>query len=447
MHQTTPVSSARLWYDSSHASLCLLGLHLRRIGFFRELETGITIKQKTIIYTPAQKLEMLLVSLLAGATAVSHSGRTLRIDEALQAAFGLPGCADQSVLADTLDAATPEDVAALRTAVDAILVRFSRARRHAMATSLLVIDVDLSPLPASRRAERSERGYFGRCRSKTGRKLVRVRASQYQETIYEEVLSGRMVEALPILQTAIAATERLLAMDGESDAARAKRARTEIRLDSGWGSDAIITWLLERGYQVTGKLKSSSRVRKLVARIDTWAPTSSLGRSVASVPEPVVYARPVQQYAVRTPSTERESGYQTAVLFTTRADLDGPAVVDHYDARAGMESDLKGDKRGLGLGVIRKQWFGAQQVVVLLIGLAHNLLIWSRHWLATTVPRVGECGIVRLVQEVWAVPGRVKIRDGAIRRVRLKQKHPRARDVCRGFSDLLPTDLTLGVLG
>src|SRR5438105_2721261 len=117
-HPTTP-SRDRVWHDSSHASLCLLGTHLRAIGFFQELEAGITIRQKALRYTPAQKLEMLLVSLLTGATAVSHTSRTLRADEALQAAFGLPGCADQPVIAETLDVATPEDVAALRAAINA----------------------------------------------------------------------------------------------------------------------------------------------------------------------------------------------------------------------------------------------------------------------------------------------------------------------------------------
>jgi hypothetical protein len=61
--------------------------------------------------------------------------------------------------------------------------RFSRARQQELTQDLLVLDVDLSPLPASRQSEGSERGYMGRCRSKTGRKLVRVRAAQYQETV------------------------------------------------------------------------------------------------------------------------------------------------------------------------------------------------------------------------------------------------------------------------
>lgn len=43
--------------------------------------------------------------------------------------------------------------------------------------AFLVLDIDLSPLPASSAAEGPERGYMGRCRSKAGRKLVRVRAA------------------------------------------------------------------------------------------------------------------------------------------------------------------------------------------------------------------------------------------------------------------------------
>jgi hypothetical protein len=72
---------------------------------------------------------MFFVSLLAGAMAVSHTVTTVRVDPALIAAFGLPGCAEQSVIAQTLKSAS----------------------------------------------RRIERGYMGRCRSKAGRKLVRVR--------------------------------------------------------------------------------------------------------------------------------------------------------------------------------------------------------------------------------------------------------------------------------
>src|SRR4051794_2837538 len=230
---------------------------------------------------------MVFVSRLAGAKSIYHSGTTLRVEPALQAAFGLPGCADQSVLADTLNRATEATVTALQQVVEASLREHGQAPRHDFTRAVLVLDLDLSPLPASRRAEGSERCYMGRCRSKTGRKLVRVRAAASQETLWEEVASGRTVETLAVVQQAVAAVERLLGLGDERPDGAARRAQTEWRLDAGWGHTEIINWLLARGYHVTGKFKAASRVQKLVRPITRWAPTTSPGREVAVVPEPI----------------------------------------------------------------------------------------------------------------------------------------------------------------
>jgi len=313
MHHNTPIAHQK-WYESAHASLCLLGTYLRQIDFFEPIERRVHLHQKVLKYTAVQKLEMLFVGFLAGVKAVSHTSTTVRVDTALTTAFGLPGCADQSVIADTLDAATQADVADLSAAIADLFGRYSQARQHPFEKDLLVLDVDLSPLPASKHAEGSERGYMGRCRSKTGRKLVRVRAAATGEIVWETVIAGSHVENLTVLQEAIQGAEHLLGLEGESDAVRRKRARTEIRLDSGWGSEALITWLLSRGYHVTGKFKSAGRVRKLVRGITTWQPTSSPGREVAEVPDPVAFNRPLAQYAVRTPSKEHASGYYHAVV-------------------------------------------------------------------------------------------------------------------------------------
>ena len=437
MHQHNTRVSQQKWYDSGHASLCVLGQYLRQIGFFEPLERRVHLEQKVLKYTPIQTLEMLFVGLLTGIKAVSHTATSVRVDVALTAAFGLPGCADQSVLADTLDAAQDGDVADLQAALAELFAQYSQARQHPFDQELLVLDVDLSPLPASKHAQGSERGYLGRSRSKTGRKLVRVRAADTGEIVWETVISARSVESLSVLQEAIQAAELLLGIAGNSQEAQRKRGRTEIRLDSSWGSEAIITWLLSRGYQVIGKFKSNGRVRKLVRGITTWSATSSPGREVAVVPEPVEFVRPVQQYAVRTPSKEQTSGYYHAVVFTSRSELSMTQTVDHYDGRAGMEADLKGDKQGLGLATIRKHRLVAQKIVILLTQLAHNVLLWARRWLSKTVPRFDDYGIFRLMQQVWAIPGRLKLIDQQVQRIRLRSIHPRTRDVCRGFHPLL----------
>lgn len=53
----------------------------------------------------------------------------------------------------------------------------------------------------------------------------------------------------------------------------------------------MITWVRSRGYQVTGKFKSPSRVPKLVREVTTWQPISSPGREVAVVKAPVAFPR------------------------------------------------------------------------------------------------------------------------------------------------------------
>ena len=50
------------------------------------------------------------------------------------------------------------------------------------------------------------------------------------------------------------------------------------------------------------------------------------------------------------------------------------ALVADYDGRAGIEAELKSEKRGIVLATLRKRRLVAQSVVVLLVGLAHNVL-------------------------------------------------------------------------
>ena len=102
---------------------------------------------------------------------------TVGTNVAVQEAFGLPACPDQSTLQDTLDAATAESVLGLRGVTEALFLHYSPAVRRLEEGKSLTVDIDLTPLPASARAEGSERGYMGRERPKTERKLLRVRTA------------------------------------------------------------------------------------------------------------------------------------------------------------------------------------------------------------------------------------------------------------------------------
>ena len=63
------------------------------------------------------------------------------------------------------------------------------------------------------------------------------------------------------------------------------------------------------------------------------------------------------------------------------------AYVALYDQRGGgVETTCKEDKQGLGITKRRKKRFAAQQVVVALGALAHNVLVWAKRWLHEHVP-------------------------------------------------------------
>ena len=74
-----------------------------------------------------------------------------------------------------------------------------------------------------------------------------------------------------------------------------------------------------------------------------------------------------------------------------------------------METTFKEDKQGLGLTKRTKKRVEAQQVVVALGMLAHNVLIWARDWLATQAPQLRRFGVKRLVRDAFGIGGLVSV--------------------------------------
>jgi hypothetical protein len=70
-----------------------------------------------------------------------------------------------------LDAFTPVSVAQLRMAIERIYACEGRALQHPFAQQLLFLDIDLTGLPASRRAEASTKGYFSGGKTAVGASL------------------------------------------------------------------------------------------------------------------------------------------------------------------------------------------------------------------------------------------------------------------------------------
>src|ERR687887_1473949 len=366
MHQQTTMTTGR-------ASLCALGEYLRRHCFFAPLREQVQLPQKSVRYRPIEKVLDGLLGILCGAKTIAQSNVTIRVDPAVQRAFGRTGCAEQSTIARTLQASTAETVAQLERVSWYYLKRYGATPHHRFAERLLWVDIDLTPMPIGAKAEGSERTWMGRNRSKTGRKTLRITASEYREILHETLLRGK-AGAVPALKTALNEVETRLGWTRE------RRSRIVLRLDGGFGTTAVLNGLLSRGYQVVAKISHSGRVRKLRQALGPWQPTSSPGREIAAVLHPHRFCRATRQWMIRTP--KEKGGYQYAVLVTTLTALEPAALADAYDGRAISESSFCQDKQALGLVTRRQRRWEAQQMVLLLARLAHHLLLWGKQWLS-----------------------------------------------------------------
>src|SRR5213080_194412 len=112
------------------ASLAALGVKLRDLKLFEQIEQEVHIAQKTIKDRPSDKLYDAFISILAGAHGLVELNTRLRADVGLQRAFGRSRCAEQSVGQDTLNACTGENVEQMEQAMESIYRQHSQGYQH-----------------------------------------------------------------------------------------------------------------------------------------------------------------------------------------------------------------------------------------------------------------------------------------------------------------------------
>ena len=176
MAQFTSSDATR--HFSPAASLAALGAHLRQIDLFGPVRDRVKIAQKTVKYSPIDKLYDAFISILAGAHGLVEINTRLRSDPALQAAFGRAACAEQSVVQETLNACRAEQVAQLEQALQTIYRQHSQGYAHNYQQAWQILDVDLTGMPCGPKAACATKGYFPQQRYRRGRQLGRVLATR-----------------------------------------------------------------------------------------------------------------------------------------------------------------------------------------------------------------------------------------------------------------------------
>jgi hypothetical protein len=444
---------------TARATLVAIGAKVRAKKIFEPVSKTVHIAQKTVIHTPVEKLLDAYINILAGGHGMVEINKRVRPDRAVQAAFGRKGCAEQSVVQDTLDACTAENVKQMQQAMQVIYRQHSRGYRHDYGQQWQLVDADLTGRPCGKKAALAQKRYFAKQRNRRGRQVGYVVATLYDEIVVERVYEGKQQLSLA-LPGLIEAAEQTLNLD------EAKRQRTILRVDSGGGSVEDVNWVLARGYHFHGKDYSANRVKNLVDGVAWVTDPKDKGRQFGWVNEPAeLYCRPIRRIAVR--CRKKNGQWAQGVILSSLSpeqvlQLTGQpsayvqdtvvalcAYVYFYDQRGGgVETEIKEDKQGLGTKNRNKKRFQAQQMVVQLEALAHNTLVWVRRWLTPYCPRLEQWGMLRLVRDICHMNGLILLdHTGRILQIVLNQAEPLAKELSVGLASILTLEQIDVILG
>ena len=127
------------------------------------------------------------------------------------------------------------------------------------------------------------------------------------------------------------------------------------------------------------------------------------------------------------------------------AQLDDPqrviaAYAQLYDKRGGaIEIEIKEDKQGFGLSKRQKKRSAAQQMIVWLNALAHNVLVWGREWLSEAAPKLQRYGTLRMVRDVLSISGKIELsaKTNSINRIVLNRALPMLPGLLNALRGLL----------
>jgi len=456
MNESIIIGAQVKQYFSARATLAALGVKVCEMKLFEPIAQKVKIAQKRVKYTPIEKLLDAEIAILAGAQGMVEINKRVRPDRGLQAAFGRAGCAEQSVVQDTLDACSEENVVQMQAALDLIYRRHGQGYRHNYQKGWQLLDADMTGRPCGKKAAFASKGYFAKQRNRRGRQEGYLIATHYEEIVAKQLFDGK-TQLTRALRPLVEAAERTLGLEQDEE----KRQHTILRVDSGGGSVDEVNWVLKRGYQFHGKDYSGTRAQHLAENVVTWFEDPHRPeRQIGWVTERTdVYDRPVKRLAVRCRKKNGHWGVggllstlspQDVLALTGQAPAKASdplavllAYVYFYDQRGGgVETEIKEDKQGLGSSKRNKKRFTAQHM------LAHNLLVWARNWLASLCPKVAQFGMLRLVRDTFHLNGLIVLDQAAhVRKIVFNRADPLAEELHAGFSALFAHQHVAFMLG
>lgn len=254
-------------------------------------------------------------------------------------------------------------------------------------------------------------------------------APQYRETLFSELYPGK-THSCPTYIPILKSLDHFLQLTPE------QKAYTVIRSDAGFGSDYNVDYVLDEGWQILTKGIGGKRSACLMREMKdtTWLEVG-LNRWVAEAAHPPTFIKPVQFLLLRWLNPQGETKYANVICSVL--DWSMLEVIQHFDDRGGCETQIQADKGGLKLSKRRKIHLEAQEALILLTDLAHNLLSWVTTWMFPTGV-LSTFGTTRMIEDVLALPGQLIFSEqGQLQEVQINNLHPYSQHVADGLQRLL----------
>ncbi len=166
------ITLTRLEKATQFAPLAILGAYIRQYDLLSPILNRVKFGKRLHTDEPTLALVDVWVSILAGCRSVSQVNTKIRPEILLARAWGREQFCEQSTLARVLDACEAEQVDQMRAGVEAISRWVGRAWQHNWERTPLMLDIDLTGLPAGRDAEGSTKGYFSGKRGRAAANYV-----------------------------------------------------------------------------------------------------------------------------------------------------------------------------------------------------------------------------------------------------------------------------------
>lgn len=148
--------------NTGYAPLCVLGEATFERQILHKLREFDLIKMKQHNHPPGEKLMDAFLLILSGYQGLNQINTTLRKDPMVaQSWHRTEGIAEQSNISRTLDACDEKAVSGLKKLSQEFWEEHTQVKGHDWRRSL-VVDLDLTPLPASANAQGSKKGYFAK---------------------------------------------------------------------------------------------------------------------------------------------------------------------------------------------------------------------------------------------------------------------------------------------